>query len=157
MTRPDTPGHRTGPDPTVAGEQVLPRLSRPPLVRRIPIRLAVTAARLVSHLPPRRIRAILSLLRHGAPAATYEQAAAARRDVVATSLYCAGRYCLPRSLAATLLCRLRGTWPTWCTGVRTAPFAAHAWIAVDDQPVDEPADTSTYRPLLRVPPSTTPD
>jgi hypothetical protein len=73
--------------------------------------------------------------------------------VVATSLHCAGRYCLPRSLAVTLLCRLRGSWPTWCTGVRTAPFAAHAWIAVDHQPVDEPADTSTYRPLLRVPPA----
>jgi hypothetical protein len=148
MTPPDTAaGHGTA-----AGQQVLPRPPRPPLSRYATARLAIAAARLLSHLPPRRITAVLRLLRHGAPPATYEQAAAARQDVVATSLRCAGRYCLPRSLAAVLLCRLRGSWPTWCTGVRTAPFAAHAWIAVDGRPVDEPADTSTYHALLHVPP-----
>jgi hypothetical protein len=65
---------------------------------------------------------------------------------------CAGRYCLQRSLAATLLCRMRGTWPTWCTGVRTPPFTAHAWIEADGHRVDEPEDTTTYRTILTVPP-----
>jgi hypothetical protein len=23
---------------------------------------------------------------------------------------------------------MRGVWPTWCTGVRTPPFSAHAWV-----------------------------
>ncbi|MDT0344232.1 lasso peptide biosynthesis B2 protein [Streptomyces litchfieldiae] len=126
---------------------------RPPLRRRVAARTAVAAARLLARLPPRRIRAVLSLVRRGAAPASYDQALAARRDVTATSTRCAGRYCLPRSLAAALLCRMRGTWPTWCTGVRTPPFAAHAWIEADGRPVGEPADTATYRSLIRIPPA----
>ncbi|TDC20595.1 lasso peptide biosynthesis B2 protein [Streptomyces sp. 8K308] len=57
-----------------------------------------------------------------------------------------------RSLASALLCRLRGTWPTWCSGARTPPFAAHAWIEAEGSPVGEPRDTTTHPPLIRVPP-----
>ncbi|MFJ8716444.1 lasso peptide biosynthesis B2 protein [Streptomyces violaceus] len=28
--------------------------------------------------------------------------------------------------------------PTWCSGVRTSPFAAHAWVEADDRPVGDP-------------------
>ncbi|WP_107081907.1 lasso peptide biosynthesis B2 protein, partial [Streptomyces sp. SBT349] len=84
--------------------------------------------------------------------ATAHQAATARRAVVAASVRCAGRACLQRSLAATLFCRLRGTWPTWCAGVRTDPFRAHAWIAVDGRPIGEPAGTDRYTPLVAVAP-----
>ncbi|WP_407702265.1 lasso peptide biosynthesis protein [Streptomyces specialis] len=28
-----------------------------------------------------------------------------------------------------------GSWPTWCTGVRVAPFRAHVWGEVDGVPV----------------------
>ncbi|MGH3429544.1 MAG: lasso peptide biosynthesis B2 protein, partial [Mycobacteriales bacterium] len=73
-------------------------------------------------------------------------------DVTAVSTLCAGRYCLQRSLATTLLCRISGTWPTWCTGVRTPPFAAHAWVEAQGRRVGEPKDTATYRTLLTVPP-----
>ncbi|RKN45602.1 lasso peptide biosynthesis B2 protein [Streptomyces hoynatensis] len=125
---------------------------RPPLRRRLAARAAVAAACLIAHLPPRRIRALLCLLRRGATAATYAQALAARQDVTATSVRCAGNYCLQRSLAAALLCRLRGSWPTWRTGVRMPPFAAHAWIEAEERPVGEPEDTITYRPLITVPP-----
>jgi hypothetical protein len=32
----------------------------------------------------------------------------------------------------TLLCRLRGQWPTWCVGAwRIPPFGAHAWVEAD--------------------------
>ncbi|MGQ0719273.1 MAG: lasso peptide biosynthesis B2 protein [Pseudonocardiales bacterium] len=56
-----------------------------------------------------------------------------------------GKGCLQRSIAATLYWRAHGTWPTWCTGVRTNPFGAHAWIQVGDQPIGEPhpADPSS--------------
>lgn len=65
---------------------------------------------------------------------------------------CSGRYCLHRSLATTLLCRIGGTWPTWCTGVRTPPFAAHVWVEAEGHRVGEPQDTATYRTMLTVPP-----
>lgn len=131
--------------------QILDTVARPPLRRRILAHFAITAARFIARLPPRRIRAILGALRRGATPATYEQALAARTDVVATSIRCAGKYCLLRSLATTLLCRMRGVWPTWCTGVRTPPFAAHSWVEVAGQPVGEPPDTASYRLILAVP------
>jgi hypothetical protein len=55
-------------------------------------------------------------------------------------------------LATTLLCRIRGVWPTWCIGVRTAPFAAHAWVEVDGQRIGEPQGPGYYRPLIIIPP-----
>ncbi|GLW05228.1 hypothetical protein Misp01_03580 [Microtetraspora sp. NBRC 13810] len=123
---------------------------RPPLTRRVTARAATTAARLLACLPPRRIVAVLRLIRHGSVPATHVQALRARNDIVATSKRCAGRYCLQRSLATTLLCRMRGTWPRWCTGVRTPPFSAHAWVEAEGQHIGEPADTVTYQVILAV-------
>ncbi|MFH9426231.1 lasso peptide biosynthesis B2 protein [Streptomyces sp. NPDC017529] len=126
--------------------------TRPPLGRRLAARAAVAAARLLARLPPRRIRAMLRVARRGAPPADYARALRARQDVTAVSTLCSGRYCLQRSLATALLCRLGGVWPTWCTGVRTSPFTAHAWVEAEGRPVGEPEDTTTYRTLLTVPP-----
>jgi transglutaminase superfamily protein len=124
---------------------------RLPLGQRVPALLAVGAARLLAHLRPWRIRAVLCLLRRGAVPATYGQALNARQAVIAVSVLCAGEGCLQRSLATVLLCRMRGVWPTWCTGVRTAPFKAHAWVEVDGQPVDEPQGAGYYRLIMSVP------
>lgn len=52
-----------------------------------------------------------------------------------------------------LLCRALGVWPTWCTGVRTEPFGAHAWLSVDGEPVGEPAHERAYTPTIPVPPA----
>ncbi|WP_116213528.1 lasso peptide biosynthesis B2 protein [Streptomyces olivoreticuli] len=112
--------------------------------------MAAATARLLVLLPPRRIRRILSFLRRGAAPATMAQALAARQAVVATSARCAGEGCLQRSVATALLCRLRGVWPDWCTGVRTAPFRAHAWVEAEGEPVGEPFPAGYYRPLMRV-------
>ncbi len=87
--------------------------TRPPPRRRLAAHTAVGAARLLAHLPPRRLQ---------------------------------------RSLATALLCRIGGTWLTWCTGVRTLPFAAHAWVEAQGRRVGEPADTATYRTMLTVAP-----
>ncbi|PSJ30085.1 hypothetical protein B7P34_03560 [Streptosporangium nondiastaticum] len=113
--------------------------------------LAVAAARPLAELRPRRMRSVLSATRRGARPATAEQALAARRAVVAVSARCAGEGCLQRSIATALLCRLRGTWPDWCTGVRTEPFRAHAWVQVEGRPVGEPHPDGYYRPLMIVP------
>lgn len=130
------------------------RKPAPPLTRRLRARLAVAAARALSTQPPARIRAVLAAASHGAEAASREQAQAARDDVTAVSLVCRGaRGCVPRSVATALLCRMSGTWPTWCVGVRTiAPFAAHAWVEAEGRMVGEDEPAGYFRPLLSVEP-----
>ncbi|MFC3456025.1 lasso peptide biosynthesis B2 protein [Amycolatopsis speibonae] len=125
---------------------------RPPLLVRLAARLAVAVALPMSHLPPRRIRRLLSVLRRGAVPATYGQARAARSAVITVSLTCAGKGCLPRSIATALLCRLRGRWPTWRVGVRTGPFGAHAWVEAEGRAVDEGEQILAFRPLMTVEP-----
>ncbi|GAA4866312.1 lasso peptide biosynthesis B2 protein [Saccharopolyspora cebuensis] len=125
---------------------------RLPLRRRVLPLLAVGAGRLLSRARPARLRRVLEFARKRATPATAEQARAARSDVVSVSLRCAGQGCLQRSIATALLCRMRGTWPTWCTGVRTHPFAAHAWVEVDEVPIGEPYPKGHYKPMLAVPP-----
>ncbi|MBH1937424.1 lasso peptide biosynthesis B2 protein [Streptomyces sp. AV19] len=120
---------------------------------RLPALLAVAAARPLAGLAPRRIRRVLSAVRHGARPATAEQALAARRAVVSVSARCAGEGCLQRSIATALLCRVRGVWPEWCTGVRTEPFRAHAWVQAEGRPVGEPHSDGYYRLLMSVPAS----
>jgi len=102
-------------------------------------RCAVGAARVLARRRPGRIRRLMTRAQRGARPATRAEVAAAREAVTAVSLMCAGREgCLPRSIAVALLCRVRGTWPTWCVGVRRLPpFAAHAWVEVDGEPVGE--------------------
>jgi Transglutaminase-like superfamily len=126
---------------------------RLPAHRRVLPLLAVGAARLLATLRPRQLRRVLDLARRGARPATPAQARDAREAVVAVSLRCAGQSCLQRSIAATLYCRAHGSWPTWCTGVRTNPFTAHAWIQVDDQPIGEPHPAGHYRTLIAIPPT----
>ncbi|MBV8543038.1 MAG: lasso peptide biosynthesis B2 protein [Pseudonocardiales bacterium] len=132
--------------------QTVARGRRLPLRRRPAVLVAVGTARMLAHLPPRRIRAVLTALRRGAVPATYRQVEDAMDAVLAVSVLCGGRYCLQRSLATTLLCRIRGVWPTWCTGVRTSPFVAHAWVEADGRLVGEPQDPGYYHPLIVIPP-----
>ncbi|MEV8550634.1 lasso peptide biosynthesis B2 protein [Streptomyces glaucescens] len=133
-------------------------LDRPtgvPPARRLAARLVLLPALALSFLPPRHIRTVLERVRRGARPATPAQAAAAREALCAVSLRCAGpRGCLPRSLGAALLCRVYGTWPTWCTGVRTLPpFAAHAWIEAGGRPVGEGVPDDYFARLISVPPA----
>ncbi|MEU9113698.1 lasso peptide biosynthesis B2 protein [Streptomyces sp. NPDC048483] len=123
----------------------------PPHRRLVPL-LAVGIARLLARAKPARLRTVLEFARRGAAPATADQALAAREAVVSVSLRCAGQGCLQRSIATALLCRTRGVWPTWCTGVRTHPFAAHAWVEADDHPIGEPHPKGHFRPLISIPP-----
>ncbi|MFJ9950800.1 lasso peptide biosynthesis B2 protein [Kitasatospora sp. NPDC091207] len=125
---------------------------RPPWRSRPAALTAIALARVLETLPPHRIRRLLLQLRRGARPATPAQAGAARQAVVALSVRCAGQGCLQRSLAAALLCRLHGSWPTWRTGVRLAPFRAHAWIEADGVPVGEPAELAHFQPVMTIAP-----
>ncbi|MFE1260305.1 lasso peptide biosynthesis B2 protein [Streptomyces albogriseolus] len=133
-------------------------LERPtgvPLRLRLAARLVLVPAALLALLPPRRIRAVLRVVRRGAAPATAVQAQAARDALCAVSLRCTGpKGCLPRSLGAALLCRLRGTWPTWCAGVRVVPpFTAHAWIEAEGSLVGEGVPDGYFARLVTVEPS----
>jgi len=128
-----------------------PRETRVPLAQRLTAHVAVTTARLLATRSPKRIRQILTTLQRGSTPATYEQALRARTTITAVSSRCSGKYCLERSLAATLLCRSNGAWPRWCAGVRaTAPFASHAWIEADGIPVEEPSSIANYHAIVAV-------
>ncbi len=126
---------------------------RLPLRRRLLPLLAVGLARALARLQPAGLVTVLKLVRRGAAPATVTHARTACDEVVSVSLRCAGRHCLQRSLATVLLCRARGVWPTWCTGVRTHPFAAHAWVEADDEMVGEGLPKGYYQPILTVPPA----
>lgn len=120
---------------------------------RLAARAAVLVARLIAARPPYRIRALLLRLRAGAAPASYQQAEGARDAVMAISALCAGEGCVVRSLAVCLLCRLRGAWPTWRTGIRTAPFAAHAWVEAEGRMVGEPYPEDYFVVTMSVPPA----
>ncbi|GAB3457934.1 hypothetical protein GCM10027570_40940 [Streptomonospora sediminis] len=129
---------------------------RPGLVGRLLIGVIVPAAAVLSRrIPPRRMRRSLARLAAGARPACHTEAKLARDQILTVSPRCRGRSaCLVRSVSVALLCRLRGTWPTWCVGVVAAPpFAAHAWIEAEDRMVGEPLDSSCYRTFFTVPPS----
>ncbi|MFF9572041.1 lasso peptide biosynthesis B2 protein [Streptomyces sp. NPDC014685] len=126
--------------------------NRLPLHRRLLPLLAVAAAHLIGRLSPLRIRRILTACSRGGRPATYAEAARARTEVVSVSVRCAGQGCVPRSLATALLCRARGTWPTWRTGMRTVPMMAHAWVEAEGRQVEEPALIQGIPPLITIAP-----
>ncbi|KUP98505.1 lasso peptide biosynthesis B2 protein [Thermobifida cellulosilytica] len=122
------------------------------LGQRWAARCAVGLARLLARRSPERIRATLRRLRGTVRPATYPEAKAARDAVLAVSLRCAGlEACLQRSLAVALLCRMRGTWATWCVGVpRRPPFAGHAWVEAEGRLVEEGVDYDYFSRLITV-------
>ncbi|MDJ1134871.1 lasso peptide biosynthesis B2 protein [Streptomyces iconiensis] len=124
--------------------------ARPPLGRRLAARFAVGLAAVCVRLSPLRLAQVLRVLSRGARPADRRRALEARQAVVHVSVRCAGQGCLQRSVATVLLCRLTGTWPDWCTGARTQPFRAHAWVEAGGVPVGEPDDTPLYQVTLSV-------
>lgn len=119
---------------------------------RVRTRAAILAALLLARLSPRRLRRVLQLMAGQAKPATYQQTEQYYRAVASASPHCAGwQGCLPRSVAVGLLCRRKGSWPTWNIGVRsTPPFAAHAWLEAEGRIVAEPGTPDAYRSLMRV-------
>ncbi|MFI9561066.1 lasso peptide biosynthesis B2 protein [Nonomuraea endophytica] len=123
---------------------------------RVAARCVVRVARILAKRPPRQLRTVVAMLGRGARPATYDEVSRARSAVVNANWLCAGpKGCLPRSIATVLLCRLRGTVPTWCVGVRALPpFGAHAWVAAEGRDVDEPFPPGYHHILISVGPAT---
>lgn len=115
-------------------------------------RMAVGAARVLSALPPRLIRGVLTTVVRGAGRPAPPDVLSWRTAVNSVSVRCAGQGCLQRSIAVMLLARSFGVSPTWKTGFRPSPFVAHAWVEVDGEPIGEPAAVLEYRPVLAVAP-----
>lgn len=113
---------------------------------------AVAVSTPITHFHPHRIASLLCLVARGSRPATAEEAAQARAAACTVSARCAGLGCLLRSVATFLDCRMRGVTPDWCTGIRTEPFAAHAWIEVDGQPIGEPGSLDSFTTMLAVRP-----
>lgn len=128
--------------------------ARAPRRRLVPLAwIAVGVARSLTLLPPRRLRQVLGAVRRGARPAGEVEAARARDTVVAVSVQCAGPRCLQRAIATALLCRTTGCWPELLVGVRSGPFQAHSWIAVDGRAVGENPNTiGFFHVLMSVPP-----
>jgi hypothetical protein len=112
---------------------------------------AVICARALAALKPSQLEKVMRRLSSRTTPAGIEEALRARIVVTSISTRCAGRWCLDRSIATALLCRLNGTWPEWNTGVCTQPFRAHAWVAVEGQPIGEPSGLGdTFESMMTV-------
>ena len=122
-----------------------------PFRRRLAARLSVMLASALSRLSPAAISRSLQFIRRHSKPATYAEASASQAAVVASSIACARQEgCLQRSLATVLLCRMKGTWPTWCIGVRARPpFGAHAWIEAEGRAVGD-VESGYLRKLITV-------
>jgi hypothetical protein len=127
--------------------------SRVPLLDRVPALIAVVAGPVLARLKPRLLRRVLEAARRGARPASETDARRAMDAVLTVSVRLRGEWCLQRSIAVALFCRLKGSWPEWCTGVRTEPFQAHAWVAVAGRPVGENPHTLPHFSIVwTVPP-----
>jgi hypothetical protein len=108
----------------------------------------------LARLKPARLRRALEAVRSGARPATVPEAQRAQDAVLAVSVRCSGEYCLQRSIATALLCRLTGCWPEWRTGIRVQPFQAHAWVVAEGVPVGEnTASIGHFSTVMVVPPA----
>jgi len=62
------------------------------------------------------------------------------------------KQCLPRALAAAVLCRAAGAAPTLVFGVQLEPFAAHCWLQWNDAViVGDLEQARMFAPILSVP------
>jgi Transglutaminase-like superfamily len=86
-------------------------------------------------------------------AAGLPEAEAALRAVRWTAQFVPARMaCLEESVAAMVALSLAGRRADWRHGIASDPVRMHAWIEAGGQPVAEPASTSAYTLLIRIPP-----
>ncbi|MGY3056099.1 hypothetical protein ACVWZD_000343 [Streptomyces sp. TE3672] len=109
------------------------------LLRCLPVRFALTAARTATRLPGRT--------------ATVEGAGAAFAAVRRAARWWPGRAaCLEESLAAHFAAALTGHRVTWVIGARFTPHGAHAWIEAQGHAIgqEETDRVWPYVPALKV-------
>lgn len=112
--------------------------------------LGLLLAAAILRLPFRRVTAIVATLARGARPCAREEAATTVAAVRHAARWYPGRAaCLETSLGAVLAARMRGRRLDWCIGARQLPYAAHAWVEVERQPIGEPNDRP-YLLLIRI-------
>jgi transglutaminase superfamily protein len=85
-------------------------------------------------------------------AAALHEAQAALQAVRWTAQFVPTRMaCLEESVAAAVALALAGRRADWRHGIACDPVRMHAWIEACGQAVGEPASTSGYTPLIRIP------
>ena len=128
----------------------------------LPVRqrvLAVAVARVAlwathGRRPDERVQRVVDLaLRRLCRVSSPVEAEYAVRTVTTAVLRLGGSTaCLPRSLAALLLCRVHGHVPTLVVGIRPATGEVHAWIDAAGRAVAEPSDPRpAYVPVKTYP------
>lgn len=89
----------------------------------------------------------------GCRAASQQEAETALLAVRWTAQFVPARMaCLEESVAVMVALAFGGRRADWRHGIACDPVRMHAWIEVQGQPVGEPASTSAYTPLIRIPP-----
>jgi hypothetical protein len=123
-------------------------LSEPVTVRpgqRVLGAVGLAVAWVLLRLPYRWTTAAAAAIGRGARPADRPEAEQAVAAVRLAARWFPGRAaCLETSLGSVMTARLRGRRLDWCIGARQLPYAAHAWVEADRQPVGESPD----RPYL---------
>lgn len=119
---------------------------------RVLARPATLLARVLVMLPPITLHRVLTLVTIGTGRPEGRKVLEWRNAVNTVSKRCAGHGCLQRSVAVMLLAAAHRKSPEWCTGFRTDPFTAHAWVELDGQPIGEAAAISGYKRVMTIRP-----
>lgn len=119
---------------------------------RMLARPSVLLARLLVMLSPITLHRVLALITVGTGRPGAQEVLEWRNAVNGVSKRCAGNGCLQRSVAVTLLAAAHRRSPEWCTGFRTDPFAAHAWVELDGRPIGETEAITTYKRVMTMRP-----
>ena len=118
--------------------------------------LALTLAVQHTARRPRRFARVVNLAnlagRRARPA-TVAEARHAVNAVRRVARYVPARVaCFEQSIAAAVTLAIAGRRATWCHGVAGYPLRFHAWLAHNEEPIEEPATTSEYTVLLKIGP-----
>jgi hypothetical protein len=119
-------------------------MSTPRLPGTVRVLLALAVFDVV--LRTRGLEAALRLARrsNGRPTLAAWRAAwtvdVAHRVALGAAFYPRRALCLEQSLALYAMLRRAGAPATLRIGARPVPFAAHAWVEIDGEPVSEPPD-----------------
>jgi hypothetical protein len=115
--------------------------------------ITVRSAGARRHAFARMIRLAEAATRPGT-AASADEAEAALRAVRWTAQFVPARMaCLEESVAAAVTLALAARHADWRQGIARDPVRMHAWIEERGRAVGEPAATSCYTPLIRMPAS----
>lgn len=100
-------------------------------------------------LRSRRFADIVQWARHARAESADANAGLVSRFLSRRPFFSRDYNCLFDSLALTRFLRVRGVAGDWVFGVRGAPFAAHCWVQVEGNPVnDEAGFVTPYAPIL---------